>query len=310
MVTTDHGFLLSEHGWWGKCRMPYDEEISHIRLMIHEPRNPQAAGSRCGAVTQTPDIMPRPLGLHGAQLPHEVRAHDLAPLLAGNADWTCQDFTPLWSATPSSFAIALRADDDRFDDLSDLIACLKENPGDLRYSPGVAGGIPHMVGAATLMATDTIAQLVPCPEIDIAVRDMRGGILDVMITNPGVGSVNKDDMKVLAVLFDMEDASATYGGAALVGSFDIDIGVADLSPSGWNGWLVRKDTPEDIVTKLRDAMEAALKRDEGRQRLLDIGDVPTGFSPDQYEEIVGTAAGELEHGQAARPALAATGREQ
>lgn len=184
-VSTDHGFLLSEHRWWGKCRMPYDEEISHLPQMIHEPRNPQAAGSRCGAVTQTPDIMPRPLGLHGAQLPHEVRAHDLAPLLAGNADWTCQDFTPLWSATPSSFAIALRAGDDRFDDLSDLIACLKENPGDLRYSPGVAGGIPHMVGAATLMATDTITQLVACPEIDIAVRDMRGGILDVMITNPG-----------------------------------------------------------------------------------------------------------------------------
>ena len=227
----------------------------------------------------------------------------VAPLviqpMKGNADWTYQDFTPLWSATSNSFAIAVRADDDRFNDLSDLIAYMKENPGDLRYSPGVAGGIPHMVGAATLMATDTIAQLVPYPEIDIAVRDMRGGILDFMITNPGVYNVNKDDMKVLAVLSDMEDASATYGGAPLVGSFDIDIGMANLSPSGWNWWLVRKDTPEDVVTKLRDAMEAALKRDDVRQRLLDMGYVPTGFSPDQYEEIVGAVAGELEHGQAA-----------
>jgi len=41
------------------------------------------------------------------------------------------------------------------------------------------------------------------------VRDMRGGILDVMITNPGVHSANKADMKVLAALSDMEDASAT-----------------------------------------------------------------------------------------------------
>lgn len=86
--------------------------------------------------------------------------------------------------------------------------------------------------------------------------------------------------------------------------------MADLSPSGWNGWLVRKDTPEDVVTRLRDAVEAALKREDGRQRLLDMGDVPTGFSPDQYEEILSAVAGELEHGQAARPALAATGREQ
>lgn len=126
---------------------------------------------------------------------------------------------------------------------------------------------------------------------------MRGGILDVMITNPGVGSVNNDDMKVLAVLSDIEDASATYGGAPLVGSFDIDM--ANLSPSGWNWWLVRKDTPEDVVTRLRDAVEAALKREDGRQRLLDMGDVPTGFSPDQYEEILSAVAGELERGQAA-----------
>ncbi|MBN8189088.1 MAG: hypothetical protein GYB50_15320 [Rhodobacteraceae bacterium] len=104
-------------------------------------------------------------------------------------------------------------------------------------------------------------------------------------------------MKVLALLFDMEDASATYGAAPLVGSFDIDM--ANLNPSGWNSWPVRKDTPEDVVTRLRDAVEAALKREDGRQRLLDTGYVPTGFSPDQYEEIVGTVAGELERGQAA-----------
>jgi arylsulfatase A-like enzyme len=128
VVSTDHGFLLSEHRWWGKCRMPYDEEISHIRLMIHDPCNPQAAGSRCGAVTQTPDIMPTPLGLHGAELPPEVRPMTLRRCWQGTADWTCQDFTPLWSTTPNSFAIALRADDDRFKDLSDLISCMKENP--------------------------------------------------------------------------------------------------------------------------------------------------------------------------------------
>ena len=85
IVTTDHGFLLSEHGWWGKCRMPYYEEISHIPMMIHDPRHQEAAGTRCSALTQTPDIMPTLLGLHGADVPAEVRAHDLAPLLSGTS---------------------------------------------------------------------------------------------------------------------------------------------------------------------------------------------------------------------------------
>lgn len=227
----------------------------------------------------------------------------VAPLviqpMRGNASWTYEDFTPLWSATSNSFAVAVRADDDRFGDLNDLLTYMRENPGELRYSPGVAGGIPHMVGAAMMQASDTIAQLVPYPEIDTAVRDMRGGILDFMITNPGVYTVNKDDMKILAVLSDMPDAAQTYGGAPLIGSFDIDLGMSNLSPSGWNWWLVRKETPDDIVEKLRGAMKAALDRPEVRERLLDMGYVPTGFSPEQYDEIVGPVADELAHGEKA-----------
>lgn len=82
ILTTDHGFLLSEHDWWGKCRMPYYEEVSHIPLMIHDPRFPQSAGRRTDALTQTADLMPTLLGLHGAPIPSEVRGHDLADLLS------------------------------------------------------------------------------------------------------------------------------------------------------------------------------------------------------------------------------------
>ncbi|WP_299653962.1 sulfatase [uncultured Jannaschia sp.] len=82
IVTTDHGFLLGEHDWWGKCRMPYYEEVSHIPLMIHDPRQPGAAGRRTGALTQTTDLMPTLLGLHDAEVPVEVCAQDLDVFLA------------------------------------------------------------------------------------------------------------------------------------------------------------------------------------------------------------------------------------
>jgi arylsulfatase A-like enzyme len=81
ILTTDHGFLLSEHDWWGKMRTPYYEEISHIPLIIHDPRTPGAAGMRTAALTQTADVMPTILGLHGIPLPEEVRAHDLSSVL-------------------------------------------------------------------------------------------------------------------------------------------------------------------------------------------------------------------------------------
>lgn len=82
VLTTDHGFMLGEHEWWGKCRMPYYEEIAHIPLMIHDPRHPAADGTRSAALTQTMDLMPTLLGLHGASVPQETTGVDLAGILA------------------------------------------------------------------------------------------------------------------------------------------------------------------------------------------------------------------------------------
>ena len=36
-MTTDHGFMLAEHDWWGKNRMPFYDEIAQIPLMIWHP---------------------------------------------------------------------------------------------------------------------------------------------------------------------------------------------------------------------------------------------------------------------------------
>ena len=72
IVTTDHGFLLGEHDWWGKNVPPYYEEISHIPLMVHLPGRPDLAGTRSASLTQTMDLMPTILGLHGVAIPTEV----------------------------------------------------------------------------------------------------------------------------------------------------------------------------------------------------------------------------------------------
>ena len=76
ILSTDHGFLLSEHEWWGKMRMPYYEEISHIPLIFHDPTNP-VGGARDSRLTQTTDLMPTILGLFDQPLPSEVRGVDL-----------------------------------------------------------------------------------------------------------------------------------------------------------------------------------------------------------------------------------------
>ena len=219
----------------------------------------------------------------------------LQPLL-GKASWTYADFKPLWAATSNSFAIAVRKDDDRFADFPGLIDYARKNPGELRYSSGVTEALPHMVIAKVMQTSDVVGQVVPYPEIDNAVKDMRGGILDFIVINPGVYATNKDDVRILAVLSELEEASKTYGGAPRVQDFGIDLGMKGLAPMGWNWWLVAKDTPDDVVEKLRAAMGKAVARPDIKQKLLDMGYVPLGYGPDQYDAIVGPVAADLKAG--------------
>ncbi len=84
ILTTDHGFMLGEHDWWAKNRMPFFNEIANIPLFIHHPDFPEAAGTRIDALTQTMDIMPTLMQCFGKEISENVRGKSLLPLLDGS----------------------------------------------------------------------------------------------------------------------------------------------------------------------------------------------------------------------------------
>lgn len=85
ILSTDHGYLLSEHDWWGKNLQPYYEEISHIPLIVHHPDFSGRQGERVAALTQTYDLMPTFLDIFGVPIPPEVQGHTLLDQLRGTA---------------------------------------------------------------------------------------------------------------------------------------------------------------------------------------------------------------------------------
>lgn len=83
IVNTDHGFLLSEHDWWGKCRMPFWNEIAHTPLYIWDPRT-HRAGASCDELVQTIDLPATLLGYFGKDRPADMQGADLADTIAGD----------------------------------------------------------------------------------------------------------------------------------------------------------------------------------------------------------------------------------
>ncbi|MBY5985599.1 sulfatase-like hydrolase/transferase [Halomonas sp. DP5Y7-2] len=86
VLTTDHGFMLGEHGWWGKNRMPFFNEIANIPLLIHDPRHPDSWGTHCTSLTQTTDLSATLLDLFELPAPAHGCGQSLLPLIDGSAD--------------------------------------------------------------------------------------------------------------------------------------------------------------------------------------------------------------------------------
>lgn len=77
IVNTDHGFLLGEHGWWGKTTMPIYNEIARIPLYIYDPRRKELGGVRRNALVQTIDIAPTLLEYFGVEVPKDMEGRPL-----------------------------------------------------------------------------------------------------------------------------------------------------------------------------------------------------------------------------------------
>lgn len=71
IVNTDHGFLLGEHGWTGKMRMPHYDEIARLPLFVWDPRCGRKSGRRSSLV-QTIDLGPTLLEYFDIERPGEM----------------------------------------------------------------------------------------------------------------------------------------------------------------------------------------------------------------------------------------------
>ena len=80
ILTTDHGFMLGEHDWWAKNRMPLYNEIANIPFYFYHPEYKQYSGEQRNVVTQNIDLMPTFMTMHGHNLPKEVKRQIIAKL--------------------------------------------------------------------------------------------------------------------------------------------------------------------------------------------------------------------------------------
>jgi arylsulfatase A-like enzyme len=81
IVGTDHGFLLGEHDWWAKNKMPWYNHLANTPLFIWDPRG-GVAGERRESLVQLIDIPPTLLEFFGAPVPPDMLGRSLGEVIA------------------------------------------------------------------------------------------------------------------------------------------------------------------------------------------------------------------------------------
>ncbi len=86
IFTTDHGYLLGEHGYFAKNYMPDYNELMHIPMIICHPGY---GPGRVKAITQNIDLLPTVLemfGLEESRLANPIHGSSVLPLMDGRRE--------------------------------------------------------------------------------------------------------------------------------------------------------------------------------------------------------------------------------
>ncbi|KAA0890082.1 tripartite tricarboxylate transporter substrate binding protein [Pusillimonas sp. ANT_WB101] len=198
------------------------------------------------------------------------------------------DFTPVGKIGEAPLVVVVKADS-KLKTLKDLVTYGQQHKGALTFGTAGVGSSGHMASELLLRAGHFQALHVPYKGGAPAITDLLGGRLDFMSINPleVVSHIQAGTLRALAVLNekgtpllpDLKTAQA--------------LGFPDLNATVWWGIVTPAGTPEAVVTRLNQALNAALDDKEVKDSLARLGASPLPGTPVDFKDFLGKETAEL-----------------
>lgn len=192
-----------------------------------------------------------------------------------------KDFTPitLMAVLPSMLTVHPQLP---VKNVKELIALAKSKPGQLSYSSTGNGTSPHMLMEMFKWMTDTRIVHVPYKGQAPSVLDQISGQVQ-MAFNTAIGvipQVRAGKLKALAI--STKERFPAMPELPTVA----ESGVKGFDGASWQGVVMPAGVPRDIVMKTHDALAKSLKTPEARERLLGLGALPSGNTPEEFAAFI------------------------
>ncbi|WP_089952377.1 tripartite tricarboxylate transporter substrate binding protein [Limnohabitans sp. 2KL-3] len=191
------------------------------------------------------------------------------------------DFEPLTQATIYPNAIVVNPQVPA-NNLSELIALLKKEPGKLSYGSDGNGTASHL--GMEILKSKANVQLthIPYRGSTPMITDLLGGTLMVGVTGlPAVQQhLKAGKLKMIAITTPQRAPGAPdYKTVA-------EQGFANFNAAPWAGFFAPKGTPKPVVDKLALDLADALKQADVVQKMNELGSTVVGNKPDEFRQFV------------------------
>jgi tripartite-type tricarboxylate transporter receptor subunit TctC len=173
--------------------------------------------------------------------------------------------------------------------MKELVALLKANPGKYNYASVGNGSSSHLAMEYLKALTGTFAVHIPFNGGPPAVLATAGGDTQILATVPTLilPQVRAGRMKALAVT-----GKARYSLTPELPTVDSS-GVKELAgfeAIAWNGVLVAAGTPRPIIDRINAAINAAMKEPAVQERMKTAGLDAVGGSADDFGKLIADEA--------------------
>lgn len=189
---------------------------------------------------------------------------------------TLADFAPVSMLATFDLGIVV-ASGGRFNDLAQLLAWARANPGKLNIGTPNIGTTQHLAAELFKSTAGIDAQVVPFNGTPPVITALRGGQIDasIDILGPLMGQIGSGALKPLAVLGanrapQLREVPAARESGGPLASFDV---------SSWNGLAVPAKTPAAQVAVLNRHIVDALAQPDVKARLLELNLVAHSSTP-------------------------------
>ncbi|MEO6322853.1 MAG: tripartite tricarboxylate transporter substrate-binding protein, partial [Polaromonas sp.] len=163
-----------------------------------------------------------------------------------------------------------------------LIALAKSQPGKLTYASSGNGGSPHLSAETFKIATGTHILHIPYRGGGAAMTDLMAGNVDMIFASvlETSGFIKAGKLKALAIT-SKNRVSAMPEVPTLQES-----GVNGAESGSWIGLLAPAGTPKEIVDKISQSVQQAVAAPEFQQQLLAQGAVAKSGTPIDFAQLI------------------------